>query len=54
MMGEGGSKSEVREIFRREEKSLCQVVNQKRNIVENIKLSLCGILCAEYQLDNLE
>lgn len=42
MSEEGSSKNEIREIFRREEKSLCQVGNKKSDMVENIKISHWG------------
>lgn len=42
MSEEGSSKNEIREIFRREEKSLCQVRNKKSDMVETIKISHWG------------
>lgn len=42
MSEEGSSKNEIREIFRREEKSLCQVGNKKSDMVENTKISHWG------------
>lgn len=53
MRGEGSSKSEIREIFRREI-SLSGRKQKKSNIAENIQLSHCGSLYAEYRLDHLE
>lgn len=42
MSEEGSSKNEIREIFRREEKSLCQVGNKKRKILKShIEDSVC-------------
>lgn len=52
MRGEGSSKSGIREIFRREISLSGR--KEKKVTAENIQLSHCGILYAEYGLDHLE